>query len=88
MIIKICDRCGKKIESDAIFTQQMMFPRYQIRLGDSEAWKDEITDITINEEEMIPKEDVIVLVTHDGYVKRTSKRSFNEQEKPALKEGD
>ena len=50
--------------------------------------KDEITDITINEEEMIPKEDVIVLVTHDGYVKRTSKRSFNESEKPSLKEGD
>ena len=50
--------------------------------------KDEITDITINEEEMIPKEDVIVLVTHDGYVKRTSKRSFNENEKPSLKEGD
>ena len=50
--------------------------------------KDEITDITINEEEMITKEDVIVVVTHDGYVKRTSKRSFNEQEKPTLKEGD
>ena len=50
--------------------------------------KDEITDITISEEEMIPKEDVIVLVTHDGYVKRTSKRSFKEDEKPTLKEGD
>jgi len=50
--------------------------------------KDEITDITISEEEMITKEDVIVLVTHDGYVKRTSKRSYNENEKPTLKEGD
>ena len=50
--------------------------------------KDEIMDITINEEEMIPKEDVIVLVTHDGYVKRTSKRSFKEEEAPTLKEGD
>ena len=50
--------------------------------------KDEITDITINEEEMIPKEDVIVVVTHDGYVKRTSKRSFKEEDKPVLKEGD
>ena len=50
--------------------------------------KDEITDITISEEEMIQKEDVIVLVTHDGYVKRTSKRSFKEEDKPTLKEGD
>ena len=50
--------------------------------------KDEITDITINEEEMIAREDVIVLVTHDGYVKRTSKRSFKEDDAPTLKEGD
>ena len=50
--------------------------------------KDEIMDITINEEELIPKEDVIVLVTRDGYVKRTSKRSFKEEDKPTLKEGD
>ena len=50
--------------------------------------KDEITDISINEEEMIQKEDVIVVVTHDGYVKRTSKRSFKEEDNPTLKEGD
>ena len=50
--------------------------------------KDEILDISINEEELIPKEDVIVLVTNDGYVKRTSKRSFKEEEKPTLKDGD
>lgn len=50
--------------------------------------KDEIMDITVNEEDMIPKEDVIVLVTHDGYVKRTSKRSFKEEEDPILKDGD
>ncbi len=50
--------------------------------------KDEIMDITISEEELIPKEDVIVLVTHDGYVKRCSKRSFKEGEEPTLKDGD
>ena len=50
--------------------------------------KDEVLDISINEEEMIPKEDVIVLVTREGYIKRTSKRSYNENEKPLLKDGD
>ena len=50
--------------------------------------KDEILDISINEEEMIAKEDVIVLVTHDGYIKRTSKRSFKEDENPTLKDND
>ena len=50
--------------------------------------KDEIMDISINEEEMIPKEDVIVVVSKEGYVKRCSKRSFKEEEKPTLKDND
>jgi topoisomerase IV subunit A len=36
----------------------------------------EIEEIKINFEKMIPQEDVIVTVTKDGYVKRTSIRSF------------
>jgi len=51
--------------------------------------KDEITEIKIDTDAMIPKEDCIVLVTHDGYVKRTSLRSYNAQsEEPTLKDGD
>lgn len=50
--------------------------------------RDEILDITINEEEMIPKEDVIVTITNDGYIKRSSKRSYNPDEEPMLKDND
>lgn len=50
--------------------------------------KDEITEIKIDVTETLPKEDVIVTVTHDGYVKRSSKRSYNKDEDPGLKEGD
>ena len=50
---------------------------------------EEEAEIKIDMEAMIPKEDVIVLVTKDGYVKRTSKRSYNANpEEPLLKEGD
>ena len=38
--------------------------------------KDEITEIKIDETLMLPKEDVITLVTNDGYVKRISKKSY------------
>ena len=38
--------------------------------------KDEITEIKIDTTAMIPKEDVVVLVTKDGYIMRTSFRSF------------
>ena len=38
--------------------------------------KDEITEIKIDLNLMIPKEDVIVVVTNEGYVKRVSKKSY------------
>ena len=52
--------------------------------------KDEITEIKINQEALIPKEDVIVSVTSEGYVKRTSKRSFSSSndEDITLKDND
>ena len=50
--------------------------------------EDEITEIKIDVTETIPKEDVIVVVTHDGYVKRVSKRSYNKDEETLTKEGD
>ncbi len=52
--------------------------------------KDEITDISINETDMIPKEDVVVLITKDGYIKRTSYRSYSSSNETdlTLKEND
>ncbi len=52
--------------------------------------KDEIAEIKIDTTSMIPKEDVMVVVTHDGYVKRTSMRSYSavSDEEPMVKEGD
>ncbi len=38
--------------------------------------KDEITEIKIDTQAMIPKEECVVVVTKDGYVKRVSKRSY------------
>ena len=52
--------------------------------------KDEITEIKIDETEMIPKEDVVVAITKDGYIKRTSFRSYTSTNKDdiTLKEND
>ena len=51
--------------------------------------KDEITEIKIDSKDMIAKEDVIVLVTKDGYVKRSTKRSFDSSpDEIIVKEGD
>ena len=52
--------------------------------------KDEITEINIDKEALIPKEDVIVVVTKEGYVKRVSLRSYSssKDEDTLLKDGD
>ena len=50
--------------------------------------KDEVTEIKIDLKETITKEDVIVVVSHEGYIKRVSKKSYNNQEETGLKEGD
>lgn len=51
--------------------------------------KEEITELKIDTVAMIPKEDTIVMVTHDGYIKRTSPRSYTSStEESTLKEND
>lgn len=51
--------------------------------------RDEVTEIKIDTTDMIPKEDVVVMVTKEGYVKRSSVRSYQSSEAtPTLKEMD
>ena len=51
--------------------------------------KEEITEIKIDATEMIAKENVIVLVTKDGYVKRTPIKSYKSSEEDStIKEND
>ena len=50
---------------------------------------DEVEEIKIDTSSMIPKEDVVVVITHDGYIKRVSLRSFESNtEETSLKDGD
>ena len=51
--------------------------------------KDEVTEIKIDTTSMLPKEDCVVVVTSDGYVKRVSMRSFtSNDEETTVKDGD
>ena len=50
---------------------------------------DEVEEIKIDTTSMIPKEDAVVVVTHDGYVKRVSVRAYEANtEETGLKDGD
>ncbi len=52
--------------------------------------KDEITEIKIDETDLVSKEDFVVCISKAGYVKKHSIKLFsaNEKEYPAVKEGD
>jgi topoisomerase-4 subunit A len=50
--------------------------------------KDEITEIKIDTSDLITKENVIVSVTKEGYVKRVSLKSYDEEIDTNIKEGD
>ena len=52
--------------------------------------KDEVTEVKIDEKDMINKEDVVVLVTKDGYIKRSSIRSYSSsnEDDVVIKEND
>ncbi len=50
--------------------------------------KDEVTEIKIDTMKMLPKEDCIVVVTKQGYLKRVSLRSYDEESDTLVKDGD
>lgn len=53
--------------------------------------EDEISDLEVKTEDVITKDDVMLLITHDGYLKRISMRAFGtlgEGEQTKLKDGD
>ncbi len=52
--------------------------------------KDEITEIKLDKTDMIPKENVVVVVTNEGYIKRVSSKSYqsSNNEETTLKPGD
>ena len=51
---------------------------------------EEVSEIKIDNTMMIPKEDVVVVITKDGYVRRVSNKSYqaSKDDIPMLKEGD
>ncbi len=51
---------------------------------------DEITEIKLDAKEMIPKENAVVVITNEGYVKRVSPKSYtsSSEEETTMKPGD
>ena len=50
--------------------------------------EEEVSDLKVDETHLIPKEDVMCSVTKDGYIKRSSIKSYQASVKNGIKEGD
>ncbi len=50
--------------------------------------ENEVDELIVEVTKLIPKEDMYIMVTHDGYIKRLTPKSFKSEEETKLKEGD
>ena len=51
--------------------------------------EDEVEEFTLEQVDLVTKEDVVLIITHDGYLKRLTKKAYAAQTEPTrLKEGD
>ena len=51
--------------------------------------EDEVQEVVIEKVDLIAKEDVVLMITHDGYLKRLTKKAYAAQTEPTkLKDGD
>mgnify|MGYP004507903157 FL=1 len=89
----LIEECNKILESENELKSVMKSELREVKKNYATPRKteirDEIVDIKVDAKEMIPDENVVVVVTNDGYVKRVSTKSFkSSDEETTLKPGD
>lgn len=90
---KLISECKEILESDAKLKNVMKSELREVRKNYATPRKteirDKIVDLKVDIKDMIPNEDVVIIVTNDGYVKRVSLKSFKSStEETTLKPGD
>ena len=73
------DKVLRKVIVDELKQIKKQYPTPRLTLI-----KDEVLEVTINEEAMILPEDIYVSITRDGYIKRISLRSYKASENTAF----
>lgn len=73
------DKVLRKVIVDELKQIKKQYPSPRLTLI-----KDEVLEVTINEEAMILPEDIYVSITKDGYIKRISLRSYKASENTAF----
>ncbi len=78
-----------KEQLDIVIKEELKKVKKEYATARKSEIREEITELKIDTTVMLPKEDVIVVVTKEGYVKRVSQRSYEKSnEDITLKEND
>lgn len=89
IVARLEEILGDEAKLKAVMKEELRLIKKEYALPRLTDIKEEITEIKIDTSVMIPKEDVIVIITKDGYVKRTSYRSYtSSSDEMSLKTGD
>lgn len=89
IVARLEEILGDEAKLKAVMKEELRLIKKEYALPRLTDIKEAITEIKIDTSVMIPKEDVIVVVTKDGYVKRTSYRSYtSSSDEMSLKTGD
>ena len=77
---KLIERCHEILSDEGVLKSLMKSELREVKknyaVPRKTEIKDEITEIKVDLKDMIPKEDVIVVVTNDGYIKKVPMKSF------------
>ena len=77
----------KAIKDEILQTKELMsFERKTVI-------EDEVSEVSVSKEELISKEEAVIIITNDGYIKRMSKKAYlslqySDDEQTKVKEGD
>ena len=90
---KLIERCHEILSDENVLKSLMKSELKEVKknyaVPRKTEIKDEITEIKVDLKDMIPKEDVIVVVTNDGYIKKVPMKSFKAAtDETTLKPGD
>lgn len=90
---KLIERCHEILSDEGVLKSLMKSELREVKknyaVPRKTEIKDEITEIKVDLKDMIPKEDVIVVVTNDGYIKKVPMKSFKAAtDETTLKPGD
>ena len=90
---KLIERCHEILSDENVLKSLMKSELREVKknyaVPRKTEIKDEITEIKVDLKDMIPKEDVIVVVTNDGYIKKVPMKSFKAAtDETTLKPGD